>query len=449
MDGAGKTRPGCQIGAAPPFLLARKEPRHEPTDLFATVAMDVRLRLSPSSVWPSADAAPATPPFAGRRPRARSRPARPTYDAVPLIPRDVLFGNPTKVAPALSPDGTQLAYLAPHEGVLNVFVKSTDKDDDRVVTADRLRGIRAVPVGRERQADHLPAGQGRRRELARVRRPRQPAARPATSRRCPRCRPRSSPSSASSPTRSWSASTIATRSCTTSTGSTCAPASARCWSRTTWARWASWPITGCRSGSPRCSSPTAAPSCCTGGGPAAPGASSPAGGPRTCSPRNPVGFAGDDQTLYLLSSVGSNTVELRALDTRTGKERTLASDPSADVDRAVHANPLTHQIEAVGLHPRPPGVEGARPQGGSRTSPPSAKLGDGDRAVVSQDDRNRTWLVRVDDDNGPPHYFSYDRKTPAGHLPVLEPRPSWTRSSWPRCGRSATRRATGSPSTAT
>ena len=41
-----------------------------------------------------------------------------TNSRVELIPRDVLFGNPEKAAPWLSPDGTRIAYLAPHEGTL-------------------------------------------------------------------------------------------------------------------------------------------------------------------------------------------------------------------------------------------------------------------------------------------------------------------------------------------
>jgi dipeptidyl aminopeptidase/acylaminoacyl peptidase len=60
----------------------------------------------------------------------------------PLIPREVLFGNPERVNPQISPDGTKLAYLAPHEGVLNVWVRTIGKTDDRVVTSDRKRGIR-------------------------------------------------------------------------------------------------------------------------------------------------------------------------------------------------------------------------------------------------------------------------------------------------------------------
>ncbi|HEY6929515.1 MAG TPA: hypothetical protein VJA66_07555, partial [Thermoanaerobaculia bacterium] len=31
----------------------------------------------------------------------------------PLISRDTLFGNPEKISPKLSPDGTRLAWIAP------------------------------------------------------------------------------------------------------------------------------------------------------------------------------------------------------------------------------------------------------------------------------------------------------------------------------------------------
>lgn len=60
-----------------------------------------------------------------------------------LIPREVLFGNPVKAAPKISPDGTRLAYLAPSpEGVLNVWVRTLFQEDDRQVTQDAYRGIR-------------------------------------------------------------------------------------------------------------------------------------------------------------------------------------------------------------------------------------------------------------------------------------------------------------------
>ena len=64
-----------------------------------------------------------------------------------LIPRRVLFGNPERVLPRISPDGTRLAWIAPHEGVLNVWVAPVGDDGvdwaaARVVTDDTDRGIR-------------------------------------------------------------------------------------------------------------------------------------------------------------------------------------------------------------------------------------------------------------------------------------------------------------------
>ena len=58
-----------------------------------------------------------------------------------LIPRAVLFGNPERSEPAISPDGTQLAYLAPVDGVLNVWIRTLGQNDDRPVTEDANRGI--------------------------------------------------------------------------------------------------------------------------------------------------------------------------------------------------------------------------------------------------------------------------------------------------------------------
>jgi dipeptidyl aminopeptidase/acylaminoacyl peptidase len=61
----------------------------------------------------------------------------------PLISRNLLFGNPERTSPALSPDGRRLAWLAPDtNNVLQVWVKSVGKDDDKIITADKKRGIR-------------------------------------------------------------------------------------------------------------------------------------------------------------------------------------------------------------------------------------------------------------------------------------------------------------------
>ena len=45
---------------------------------------------------------------------------------VDLIPRKRLFGNPERTAVTISHDGTRIAYLAPLDGVLNVWVAPLD-----------------------------------------------------------------------------------------------------------------------------------------------------------------------------------------------------------------------------------------------------------------------------------------------------------------------------------
>ena len=60
-----------------------------------------------------------------------------------MIPRQVLFGNPEKSMARISPDGAYLSYLAPVEGVLNVWVAAVkDPDSARPITRDEERGIR-------------------------------------------------------------------------------------------------------------------------------------------------------------------------------------------------------------------------------------------------------------------------------------------------------------------
>lgn len=60
----------------------------------------------------------------------------------PLIPRKILFGNPDKALVLLSPDGSHIAWLAPKDGVLNVWIAPREKlEPARPVTCDTGRGI--------------------------------------------------------------------------------------------------------------------------------------------------------------------------------------------------------------------------------------------------------------------------------------------------------------------
>ena len=129
---------------------------------------------------------------------------------VPLIPREVLFGNPERVGLTISPDGKQLAWRAPVDGVMNVWVAPVgDLAAAKPVTNDRSRGIRvyfwadknAQKTGGSTRGAWRPARSG-------------------TSRRSTTSMRRSRGSRPGTRTRSSSGSTTACRSSTISTGST-------------------------------------------------------------------------------------------------------------------------------------------------------------------------------------------------------------------------------------
>ena len=67
----------------------------------------------------------------------------PATTSVSLISREILFGNPERTAPQLSPDGKRIAFLAPVNNVLNVWVGPADDfAQAKPVTSDTKRGIR-------------------------------------------------------------------------------------------------------------------------------------------------------------------------------------------------------------------------------------------------------------------------------------------------------------------
>jgi len=59
-----------------------------------------------------------------------------------LIPRDVFFGNPDRASVQVSPNAQHLSYLAPHNGVLNVWVQPIEGGEARVITNASERPIR-------------------------------------------------------------------------------------------------------------------------------------------------------------------------------------------------------------------------------------------------------------------------------------------------------------------
>ncbi len=93
--------------------------------LTACAPSEVREEAIASSAMPGAkeNTAPAAPPR--------------------LISRSELFGNPERANLQISHDGRFLSWIAPVEGVLNVFVAPADDvSQAKAVTQDRARGIR-------------------------------------------------------------------------------------------------------------------------------------------------------------------------------------------------------------------------------------------------------------------------------------------------------------------
>jgi dipeptidyl aminopeptidase/acylaminoacyl peptidase len=61
-----------------------------------------------------------------------------------LISRDLLFGNPDRITTRISPDGSNISFLAPKDGVLNIWVGPADAPQTaKPVTNDTYRGIRS------------------------------------------------------------------------------------------------------------------------------------------------------------------------------------------------------------------------------------------------------------------------------------------------------------------
>jgi dipeptidyl aminopeptidase/acylaminoacyl peptidase len=62
---------------------------------------------------------------------------------VELIPRPAFFGNPTRTQALVSPDGRWLSWLAPTDGVQNIWVAPvSEPDKGRSVTDEKVRPIR-------------------------------------------------------------------------------------------------------------------------------------------------------------------------------------------------------------------------------------------------------------------------------------------------------------------
>jgi len=110
-------------------------------NLMPVVLNKVGPRRSAGAVLAVVAASVIAPSITASHPAPAAGPA----DAAPpaVISREILFGNPERVSARVSPDGTRLSFIAPVDGVLNVWVAPVgDLAAAKPITKDTGRGIR-------------------------------------------------------------------------------------------------------------------------------------------------------------------------------------------------------------------------------------------------------------------------------------------------------------------
>jgi dipeptidyl aminopeptidase/acylaminoacyl peptidase len=136
-----------------------------------------------------------------------------------------------------------------------------------------------------------------------------------------------------------------------------------------------------------------------------------------------LSFSGDGQSVFVISSEGSDTGRLVRIDIATGAATELLTDPEADVTRAMlHPDTREPQIvevikAKVEYHVLDPSVKA--------DFEAIRKLNAGDPQFMGRDDANATWLVSFNNDDQSTKYYSYDRASRTGRFlftarPALE-----------------------------
>ena len=122
----------------------------------------------------------------------------------------------------------------------------------------------------------------------------------------------------------------------------------------------------------------------------------------------PAGFTVDGKTLYWIDSRGRNTAALVAQDVATGATRVLGENPRADIGNAL-INPRTGVVEAYSVTYLRDEWTALEPQVGADLAWLQQQLG-GDIGITSRTEDDRLWTVAVDPVVAPPSVHLFDRK---------------------------------------
>jgi dipeptidyl aminopeptidase/acylaminoacyl peptidase len=339
----------------------------------------------------------------------------------PLIPREVLFGNPERVDPKISPDGKYLAYRAPDEqNVLQLWVRTVGQQDDRKLTAEKKRGI---PFhGWSYDGEHLVYGQDAEGDenwhlytvnlksgIVRDLTPFQGI------------QARFVASDPDFPNEMLVALNLKDRRThdvyriNLKTGAveldTENPGNVIGWTADRQLKVRAATATTSDAGFDLLVRETT---------------DQPWKTMRHWGPDDgggAISFSADGKTLHISGSHDANTIRLLALDVATGGETVIAEDPQYDVG-GLFIHPTTRVIQAVGFY-RDNLEWQVLDQTVAADFDPLAKIRKGEFRISTRTLDDHTWLVFYITDDGPVYYYAYDRRSKTGtllfsHQPKLE-----------------------------
>jgi len=123
---------------------------------------------------------------------------------------------------------------------------------------------------------------------------------------------------------------------------------------------------------------------------------------------SPVGFTSDGRTLYWIDSRGRNTAALVAQDVATGAKRVLGENPRADIGGAL-ANPRTGEVEAYAVNYLRNEWTPVGPAVAEDLALLRREL-KGEFSVTSRTEADDRWLVAANASDAPASTYLYDRR---------------------------------------
>ncbi|MBS1853445.1 MAG: S9 family peptidase [Acidobacteria bacterium] len=123
-----------------------------------------------------------------------------------------------------------------------------------------------------------------------------------------------------------------------------------------------------------------------------------------------LAFSPDDQAVWYTSSLGSDTGRLLETDVKSSRTRLLAEDSQQQFDAGkILVHPRTRALEAVQFNRERNHWE-ATDAAIAKDFAVLEKAHRGDFSVLSADDANQIWTVAYTVDDGPTYYYLYDRR---------------------------------------